>query len=39
MYHSLDAAAIADVTLLKEGMQQPGKIYSFINSELRLYAS
>ena len=39
IYLSLDAAAMADVTLLNEGTQIPGKIYSFINSELFLYSS
>lgn len=36
---SLDAAAIADVTLLKEGRHPPGKIYSLMKSELLLYSS
>lgn len=38
-YHSLDEAAMADVTLLSEGKHPPGNIYSFIKSELRLYSS
>jgi len=38
-YQSLDEAAIADVTWLKEGIHPPGKMYSFMKSELRLYSS
>jgi hypothetical protein len=39
LYHSLVAVAMADVILLREGRQPPGKIYSFIKSELRRYSS
>lgn len=38
-YQSLDAAAMADVTLLNEGRHPPGKMYSLIKSELLLYSS
>lgn len=38
-YHSLEAAAMADVTLLSEGRHPPGNIYSLMKSELRLYSS
>jgi hypothetical protein len=39
LYQSLDAEAMADVIRLNEGRHPPGKIYSFIKSELRLYSS
>lgn len=38
-YQRPDDATIADVTLLSEGKQPPGNMYSFIKSELRLYSS
>lgn len=38
-YQNLEAVAMADVTLLSEGRQPPGNIYSLIKSELRLYSS
>lgn len=38
-YQSLEATAIADVTLLSEGRHPPGNIYSFMKSELCLYSS
>ena len=38
-YQSLDAVAMAVVTLLNEGKHPPGKMYSFIKSELLLYSS
>jgi hypothetical protein len=36
---SLDAADMADVIRAKEGRQPPGKMYSLMKSELRLYSS
>nr|GMD65607.1 hypothetical protein Iba_chr12cCG7000 [Ipomoea batatas] len=38
-YKSLEEAAMADVTLLREGRHPPGNIYSFMKSELCLYSS
>lgn len=38
-YQSLDAADMADVIRAKEGRQPPGKMYSFMKSELLLYSS
>lgn len=39
LYHSLDAALMADVILVNEGRHPPGNMYSLIKSELRLYSS
>ena len=39
MYQSLDAADMADVIRASEGRQPPGKMYSLMKSELRLYSS
>jgi len=36
---SLDALDMADVIRAIEGRQPPGKIYSFMKSELLLYSS
>ena len=38
-YHSLDALDMADAIRAKDGMQPPGKIYSFRNSGLVLILS
>eukprot|EP01018_Ginkgo_biloba_P030455 Gb_06584 [translate_table: standard] len=37
-HQNLDAAAMAEVVLLKEGTHAPGKIYSLMKSELLLYS-
>jgi len=37
-YHSLDAAAMADVTRLSAGKHPPGNIYSFMKSEFCMYS-
>lgn len=39
IYLSFEEVAMADVTLLNEGIQAPGNIYSFMKSELCLYLS
>jgi len=39
VYQSLDAADMADVIRANEGRQPPGKMYSLMKSELRLYSS
>jgi hypothetical protein len=36
---SLDALDMADVIRVRDGRQPPGKIYSFMKSELLLYSS
>lgn len=39
IYHNLEEVDMAEVILLKEGRQPPGKMYSFMKSELNLYSS